>query len=160
MNRIVLDVTKCVGCRVCEGVYSLANEGQANPVLSRIKPVRTIRDGILYSVPVFCQQCEVAACQQVCPRAAIRRDERGVVCVDEQKCAGCKLCEMACPVGAITVNPEKHVAIKCNQCLEFGEPQCVKHCYSKALQYLAAEKAGKARANAAAEKFIEMAGRA
>lgn len=156
MKRIVVDPTKCVGCRVCEGVCSLANEGQCNPVLSRIRPVRTVENAILYSVPVFCQQCEIAACEQLCPRTAIRRDERGVLRVDERRCAGCKLCEIACPVGAITVNPDRRVAIKCDQCSDYDEPQCVAHCYSKALEYLPAEKIGKAKANSRAEKFIEM----
>ena len=156
MRRIVLDPAKCVGCRVCEGICSLVNEGEANPVKSRIKVVRTVENVILYSIPVFCQQCEEAPCEAVCPAHAISRNGDGVFLVDEGKCIGCKLCEIACPVGAITVNPEKHVAIKCNQCATIGEPQCVKHCYPKALQFIPAERVGKAKANAKAEKFIEM----
>jgi Fe-S-cluster-containing hydrogenase component 2 len=159
MERIVLDPTKCVGCRVCEGICSLVNEGESNPVKSRIKVVSTIENVILYSIPVFCQQCEIASCEAVCPRRAIARNTSGVLMVDEEKCIGCKLCEIACPVGAITVNPEKRVAIKCTQCATIGEPQCVKHCYPKALQLLPAEKVGKAKANAKAQKFIEMARR-
>jgi len=159
MERIVLDPTKCVGCRVCEGICSLVNEGESNPVKSRIKVVRTIENVILYSIPVFCQQCETASCEVVCPRRAIARNARGVLMVDEEKCVGCKLCEIACPVGAITVDPEKRVALKCTQCASIGEPQCVKHCYPKALQFLPAEKVGKAKANAKAQKFIEMARR-
>ncbi len=159
MERIVLDPTKCVGCRVCEGICSLVNEGEANPVKSRIKVVRTIENVILYSIPVFCQQCETAACEAVCPRNAISRSANGVLSVDEEKCVGCRLCEIACPVGAVTVDPDKRVAIKCDQCAALGEPQCVKHCYPKALQYLPAERVGKAKANAKAQKFLEMARR-
>ncbi len=159
MERIVLDPTKCVGCRVCEGICSLVNEGESNPVKSRIKVVRTIENVILYSIPVFCLQCETASCEAVCPRRAIARNSNNVLMVDEEKCIGCKLCEIACPVGAITVNPEKRVAIKCTQCAAIGEPQCVKHCYPKALRLLPAEKVGKAKANAKAQKFLEMARR-
>jgi anaerobic carbon-monoxide dehydrogenase iron sulfur subunit len=157
VERIVLDSTKCVGCRVCEAVCSLVNEGESNPAKSRIKVVRTIENVILYSIPVFCQQCETASCELVCPRSAISRNEKGVLIVDEEKCVGCKLCEIACPVGAISVNHEKRVALKCTRCSTMDEPQCVKHCYPKALQYLCDEKVGKAKANAKAQKFLEMA---
>ncbi len=157
MMRIVLDPTKCVGCRTCEAVCSVANEGEANPVKSRIKVVRTVKDTLLYAVPVFCQQCETASCEEVCPVHAITRNENGALIVDKDKCLGCKLCEMACPVGAITVNPEKHISIKCNQCADYnGEPQCVKHCYPEALQYLSSEKVGKSKAIAKVEKLLEM----
>jgi Fe-S-cluster-containing hydrogenase component 2 len=156
MLRIVLDPAKCDGCRVCEGVCSLVNEGEANPVKSRIRVIRTIENQILYSIPVFCLQCEEAYCEAVCPPHAISRNSEGVLSIEEQKCVGCKLCEIACPVGAITVNPEKHKAIKCNLCAVVGEPQCVKHCYTGALQLLPAERVGITKARAKAEKFLEM----
>jgi carbon-monoxide dehydrogenase iron sulfur subunit len=156
MLRIVLDPAKCDGCRICEVVCSLVNEGEFNPEKSRIKVIRTIENEIVRSIPVFCQQCEEAYCEAVCPTHAISRNNSGVLSVDEEKCVGCKLCEIACPVGAITVNPQKGVAIKCNQCAVVGEPQCVKYCYTEALQLLPAEKVGKAKARAKAEKFLEM----
>ena len=156
MLRIVLDPAKCDGCRVCEGVCSLVNEGESNPTKSRIKVVRTVEDQILYSIPVFCLQCEEAYCEAVCPPHAINLNGDGVLSIDEEKCIGCKLCEIACPVGAITVHPEKAVAIKCDLCAGFGEPQCAKHCYTEALQLLPAERVGISRARAKAGKFLEM----
>jgi carbon-monoxide dehydrogenase iron sulfur subunit len=159
MLRIVLDQNKCDGCRVCEGVCSLVKEGEANPTKSRIRVVRTVEDQILYSIPVFCQQCEDAYCEEACPSRAISRDGDGVLRVDEEGCIGCKLCEIACPVGAITVHPEKHVAIKCDLCADQDGPQCAKHCYTGALQAIPAERVGIARARAKSEKFLEMARR-
>ena len=156
MQRIVLDPAKCSGCRVCEGICSLVNEGESNPVKSRIRVVRTVENQILYSIPVFCLQCEEAYCEAVCPRRAINRNENGVLIIDEEKCIGCKLCEIACPVGAITVNPDKHVAIKCTQCTTLDEPQCVKHCFSEALKFLPAETVGISQARAKSKKFLEM----
>lgn len=156
MLRIVLNTAKCNGCRVCEGVCSLVNEGESNPVKSRIRVVRTVEDGILYSIPVFCLQCEKAYCEAVCPPHAISLNSDGVLMIDGEKCVGCKLCEIACPVGAITVNPDKHIAIKCDLCAVVGEPQCVKYCYPGALKLLPAERVGIAEARAKAEKFLEM----
>jgi len=157
MMRIVLDPTKCDGCRVCEAVCSCSNEGEANPVKSRIRVVRTTEDEILYSIPVFCLQCDEAACEKVCPRHAISRSSDGVLRVDEEKCVGCKLCEIACPVGAVTVNPDKHVSVKCDQCASSGgDPQCVKHCFTGALQFLPAERVGALKARAKSERFLEL----
>ena len=81
---------------------------------------------------------------------------RGKIQYDTKKCIGCKLCEIVCPVGAIIVHPDKHVAIKCDLCAVVGEPQCAKYCYTGALQLLPADRVGMARARAKSEKFIEM----
>ena len=160
MDRIVLDLAKCCGCRVCEAICSVVHEGEFNPVKSRIKVVRTIEGEILHSVPVYCLQCEEAYCRAVCPVGAIARSGEGALIVDQEKCIGCKLCEIACPVGAITVNPEKSIALKCDLCAGLEEPQCVKYCYSVALKLLPSEKVGLALARAKAEKFIAMERRA
>jgi len=85
MFKIVLDPTKCDGCRTCEAVCACVNEGEANPAKARIRVVRTIEQEILYSIPVFCMQCERAACEEVCPRHAISRGPNGVLSVDENE---------------------------------------------------------------------------
>ncbi|MEW6440330.1 MAG: 4Fe-4S dicluster domain-containing protein [bacterium] len=155
MKRIVLDHTKCTGCRTCEAICSFVNEqGEFNPMKSRIRVVRTVENQILRSLPVFCLQCEEAYCKAVCPPEAIRRQADGALVVDGEKCIGCKLCEIACPVGAIAVHPEKGVAIKCTLC--DGEPNCVQYCYTGALQFLPSERVGKAKARAKADRFMEI----
>ena len=156
-QRIIVDWNKCSGCRVCEFVCSLVNEGAFNPVKSRIKVIRTWAEGLIHSVPVFCLQCEDAYCQKICPVRAISRNEKGVLIVNEARCIGCKLCEMACPVGGINVDPEKHVALKCEECARIGgDPQCVKYCFDGALQFVTSEKVGYAVARARLEKFKEL----
>ena len=84
-------------------------------------------------------------------------DDRGVKVTDEDKCIGCKMCEVACPVGAIAVNAEKGVSIKCDLCAGLEEPQCVKYCYPEALQYLPDERVGITLARAKSDKYVEMA---
>ncbi len=157
MFRIVLDPTKCDGCRTCEAVCACVNEGEANPAKARIKVVRTVEEDILYSIPVFCMQCERAACEEVCPRHAISRGPNGVLSVDEEKCVGCRMCEIACPVGAVMVNVDRHVSTKCNQCEVLGgEPQCVKHCFTGALQFVPADRVGVTKARAKSAAFLEL----
>jgi Fe-S-cluster-containing hydrogenase component 2 len=43
MQRIVLDPAKCCGCRVCEGICSLVNEGEANPVKGTCSQGHTVK---------------------------------------------------------------------------------------------------------------------
>ena len=159
MKRIIWDQEKCTGCRVCEAICSFVKEGEFNPVKSRGKVVRTIENQILYSVRVACLQCEEAFCRAVCPTGAISTNDTGVKIVNEEKCIGCKMCEMACPVGAVVVDVEKGVAIKCDLCEGLEEPQCVKYCYTEALKYLPAERVGISLARAKSEKFLEVAGK-
>jgi carbon-monoxide dehydrogenase iron sulfur subunit len=155
MKRIVWDKDKCTGCRVCEAICSFVKEGEFNPVKSRIKALLSVDRQIRYKVVVFCLQCEEAHCKAVCPAGAIVENAAGTKTVDEDKCIGCRLCEIACPVGAISVNAEKGVALKCDLCADEDEPQCVKYCFSEALKYLPDEKVGVALARAKSKKFLE-----
>ena len=160
MARIVLDSTKCTGCRVCEAVCSLFKEGEFNPEKARGRILRTVQDGLkLLKVRVYCLQCEVPYCKAVCPAGAIRENDQGAKVVDANKCIGCKLCEMACPVGAVSVHPDTQVAMKCDLCDGLDEPKCVKYCWAEALQYVPSERAGVALARAKSEKFMELAGK-
>jgi len=157
VKRIVWSQDKCTGCRVCEAICSFVKEKEFNPVKSRGRVVRTVDRQVLYSVRVTCLQCEEAFCRAVCPTGAISENEAGTKIINEKNCIGCKMCEMACPIGAITVNPDKRVAIKCDLCAGLEEPQCVKYCFSGALQYLPAERVGITLARARSKEFLLMA---
>lgn len=156
MKRIVWDQQKCTGCRVCEAICSFVKEGEFNPVKARCKVLHTVDRQIRYTVRVHCLQCEEAYCMAVCPASAITANGDGIKIVNEDKCLGCRMCEIACPVGAISVNPEKGVALKCDLCVDLEEPMCVKYCFSEALQYLPSETVGYALARARSHKFLEM----
>ena len=130
---ITVDYKRCTGCRLCETVCSLYNEGEINPELSRVKMIRWEWDGL--QIPTLCQQCDVAACLAVCPTQAIFRDkEIGCIKIDYTKCIGCKLCIQYCPFGGITYNVVRSKVIKCEYC--GGDPMCVKYCETKALNYV------------------------
>jgi Fe-S-cluster-containing hydrogenase component 2 len=77
---------------------------------------------------------------QVCPSGAIIRDEdtEAVVVVSDH-CVGCKMCMLACPFGQIYYNTREKVSSKCDLCK--GDPNCVKHCISGALEFEQEEEA-------------------
>ena len=47
-----------------------------------------------------CVAC--GACENVCPRGAIRVEKGCFAKVDKEKCVGCLLCAKTCPAGVIS----------------------------------------------------------
>ena len=130
---ILLDADKCTGCRTCELVCSVKNEGMVNPSLSRIQVNRF--ETVVFEIPIYCQQCAEPPCIAICPeRAIFKNEETGIVHIDYKKCIGCKLCITACPFGAIGYDRFCNKVFKCEQC--DGDPTCVKFCETEALQYV------------------------
>jgi carbon-monoxide dehydrogenase iron sulfur subunit len=71
----------------------------------------------------------------VCPVKAISRDEElGRVFVDYDICIGCRSCVTVCPFGAMNFNIKDKQIFKCDLC--DGDPQCVRFCEVKAIEYL------------------------
>lgn len=137
MKVITMDTTKCVGCRNCELACAFVNsEETCERNASKMKVNHYIEEEVL--IPMTCLHCEDAWCLNVCPAAAISRDEEtNAVVIDEDKCAGCKMCILACPYGNIHFDEEKLVSTKCNLC--GGNPRCVGHCVAAALNFEEAE---------------------
>jgi Fe-S-cluster-containing hydrogenase component 2 len=138
MRIVTMDPASCVACRNCE--YACAFR-QAQTFERRDSHIRVSfypEDRVC--IPGTCLHCEEPWCQEVCPAAAIGRDPlTGAVVIDAERCAGCKMCLLACPYGAIRFDPRARVARKCDLC--DGDPQCVKFCISGALQFVEAEQA-------------------
>jgi len=149
---LTVDPEKCTGCRNCELVCSVKHFGVSNPSLARIQIVKWENIGIY--VPMSCQQCEDAPCVAVCPKEAIYRDEElESVSINHDLCIGCKMCVAACPFGAMRWNSKSAHVFKCNLC--HGDPQCVRFCYTKAVDYVAYGKLSTGRMRQAAEKYVK-----
>ena len=133
MKKILMvDVNACNGCRICEVVCSFEKEKASAPTKSRIRILRVDEAGV--DVPGVCQHCESPPCADICPMDAIARDPKteGVV-LNQERCIGCRACTFVCPYGAISLDVDKQVMIKCDLC--GGEPQCAKYCPKGALVY-------------------------
>ncbi len=63
-----------------------------------------------------CKHCGDAACLNVCPVEAIERTDLGNVIVRQDKCVGTKLCNKACPYGAVWYNEKTRTSHKCTLC--------------------------------------------
>ncbi|MGA8242981.1 MAG: 4Fe-4S binding protein, partial [Desulfobacterales bacterium] len=54
--------------------------------------------------------------------------------VDYTVCIGCRTCVSVCPFGAMNFNTIDRKVIKCDLC--DGDPQCVRFCEVKAVDYV------------------------
>ncbi len=133
MEKILsIDYQKCTGCRLCELVCAVSHDGVSNPLRSRIKVMKWEHEGLY--IPTSCQQCETAPCMTVCPVKAIARDEElEYVKVDYEICIGCRSCVVVCPFGAMSYNTKDKKVFKCDLC--DGDPQCVRFCEVKAVNF-------------------------
>jgi Fe-S-cluster-containing hydrogenase component 2 len=149
-KALYIDYQKCTGCRLCELVCAVSHDGISNPVRSRIRVMKWEEEGTY--IPMACQQCQDAPCQNVCPVKAISTDEKlGRVMVDQDICIGCRSCVSICPFGAMNYNPIDRRVHKCDLC--DGAPQCVLFCEVKAVDFIESGDISLLKTRAAAERL-------
>ena len=156
MKVLNVDIEKCVGCKTCEEVCSLKNTGRVQPSRSRIKVIKYEKRGEYHNyLPMLCQQCSTPLCMEACPTNAISRSEdTGAMVVDERACVGCRVCNMACPIGGISIDPVSNVAFKCQLC--DGDPECVKYCDAEAITYVSLDKLDASMKRSKSHKISEL----
>lgn len=161
---LVIDLDTCVGCHACVVHCKEWNTGGYPAPLSDTDPYGAAPSGTWlnrvhsYEVetpgqaqaprvvhfPKSCLHCEDAPCVTVCPTgASYKREEDGIVLVDEDLCIGCKLCAWACPYGAREFDAPTGVMKKCTLCidriynehLENPVPACVSTCPARARHF-------------------------
>ncbi len=151
---VVVDYEKCTGCRNCEMACSVFHAQVCNPTKSAVRIVKWEGEGL--EVPVICQQCEDPACANICPVQAISRHaDTGAMVVDGDLCVGCRMCIVACPFGAITLDRDRRQAIKCDLCGGV-EPWCVRFCQPGALTYEPPAAISLHKKRAAARRLVEV----
>jgi Fe-S-cluster-containing dehydrogenase component len=155
---MLIDTTRCVGCRTCEMACSQANGlpapakvGQASvyenrrktgpdafTVVNRYTTQGNSRKTVY--VKSQCMHCVDPACASACPVAALEKTEEGPVIYNSDRCMGCRYCMVACPFGVPQFEYGKAIPYirKCSFCIsrlrKGEETACAAACPMKALK--------------------------
>jgi Fe-S-cluster-containing dehydrogenase component len=139
----LLDLHRCVGCGACVLACRIENARVATAAWRRVLPLNLRRDdgGPTYFLSVACHHCEEPACLQGCPSSAYEKRADGIVIHHEDRCLGCRYCEMTCPFGTPQFDEDRGVMSKCHLCAHRVDaglaPACVAACPTDALRFAA-----------------------
>jgi formate dehydrogenase iron-sulfur subunit len=142
---ILYDLTKCVGCHLCQVACQL-NKGLPPDVeLIRFRGADPSDPKEAWAVRRHqCMHCLDPACASICPVAAMYKTPEGPVIYRDERCLGCRYCMNACPFGVPTFDWDRGLLDgalirKCNMCYERqqkGErPACIEACPTGAVQF-------------------------
>ncbi len=158
-GAVLVDLTRCVGCRSCENSCLIRQGYSALPATSfgfgtgdgqLTFKTRTFVDfrpmpgtsGQRIPVKRQCQHCLDPACVSVCPVAALEKSPRGSVLWRNDRCIGCRYCLLACPFGVPKYEWDNALMPRVNKC-DFCDdrqaanllPACVAACPTGALKF-------------------------
>lgn len=91
-------------------------------------------------LPRLCEHCLNPTCVAACPSGAIyKREDDGIVLIDQEKCRGWRMCVSGCPYKKIYYNWQSGKSEKCTFCyprIEAGQPTvCSETCVGR-IRYL------------------------
>jgi formate dehydrogenase iron-sulfur subunit len=156
---MLVDTTRCVGCRACEAACSEKN-GLPEPVGSgepSVFETQRTTDSHTYTVvnryanpagegqPTYvktqCMHCLQPACASACPVKALDKTPQGPVIYHKDRCIGCRYCMVACPFNVPKFEYETPLPYvrKCQNCfdrLQQGNmPACAEACPAGGLTF-------------------------
>ena len=152
---ILVDSTRCAGCRNCETVCAETN-GLPEPDVMDDSVLEAERktDEKQWSVinrfdtdagEVFvkrqCMHCVQPACASACLTKAMKKTDEGPVIWRGNKCMGCRFCMVSCPFDMpkfeyASANPKIQKCKMCWERLKEGQlPACVENCPAEALTF-------------------------
>jgi len=161
MKAMLIDSTRCVGCRACqvackswnelpsEPTVFFAGKGYQNPAdlsattWTLITYNETERRGRFDWVfgKRQCMHCLLPACATACPVTALKKTPEGPVVYDASICLGCRYCQLACPFDVPRFEWDKVLTkiTKCTMCAdrvaEGQQPACAKVCPTGAIVF-------------------------
>jgi nitrate reductase beta subunit len=96
----------------------------------------TYEQAFMFYLPRICEHCLNPSCVASCPSGAMyKRDEDGIVLVDQAKCRGWRFCVSGCPYKKVYFNHRTGKAEKCTLCyprIEAGLPTiCSETCVGR-----------------------------
>jgi nitrate reductase / nitrite oxidoreductase, beta subunit len=109
-----------------------------NQVSEKIK--LEFEQSFMFYLPRICEHCLNPSCAASCPSGAIyKREEDGIVLVDQDRCRGWRMCVTGCPYKKVYFNHRTGKAEKCTFCfprVEVGLPTvCSETCVGR-LRYI------------------------
>jgi formate dehydrogenase iron-sulfur subunit len=156
---VLVDTTRCIGCRACEAACAEAN-GLGEPVdvgddavFARTRDTDQHTFTVVNRVPAApaavpvrfvksqCMHCVDPACVSACPARALEKSPDGPVTYTGSRCLGCRYCMVACPFDGPRFEYDKAVPYvrKCTFCAarqaEGRMPACTEVCPTGALQF-------------------------
>lgn len=145
-----LDVDSCTGCGTC--VLACQDKNNLSPDLLWRRVFATEAGGYrkqgkglsadiyAFYLTISCHHCQHPPCVEVCPAGALyKREEDGLVALDEKLCTGCEVCIVTCPYESLRFNKDEGKAAKCDGCLDLlakaEPPACVSACPMRVLDF-------------------------
>jgi len=156
---VLIDLTRCIGCRGCQVACKEWNERTAsqtvmrgvytNPPALNANCYTHIRfhEQEQKGMPVWsfvkdqCLHCKEPACASACPVGALVKTKTGPVAYDFDRCIGCRYCMVACPFQIPKYDWDSTApwVQKCSFCSERIKddmiPACIKTCPTTTMLY-------------------------
>jgi len=161
---VLVDVTRCIGCRQCMRACKQANDlpdntdlttdfpGSWDPQELRFDQWTVVNpatgcnaDGteVTRNIKTQCMHCLEPTCVSVCPVGAMTKSDLGPILYSADRCIGCRYCIMACPFDIPKFEWEGgmwSVLGKCQMCAhtrlaEGRLPACAESCPTGALKF-------------------------
>jgi formate dehydrogenase iron-sulfur subunit len=151
---VLVDTTRCVGCRSCEAACAEVNTMPV-PDIGDASPLEKIRSTSVTQLTVInryktgkgevfakkqCMHCNQPGCVSACLVNAMKKQPDGAV-TWETNCMGCRFCMVSCPFDIPKFEYESATPkiLKCSLCwerLKKGQkPACVEACPVEALTF-------------------------
>ena len=152
-NAILVDTTRCMGCRMCEIACARANDLPEPPAKVESGVARTTSESQWTVVNRYetekgpvnvkrqCMHCLQPACASACLTKAMWKTPEGPVVWRGEKCMGCRFCMISCPFDVPkfeyhSANPRIQKCRMCWERLSDGEaPACVTGCPARATAF-------------------------
>jgi len=152
---ILVDTTRCIGCRSCEEACASAHglpvpdiydesvfekERKTSETQWTVVNRYDTEKGTIY-VKRQCMHCNQPACAAACLVKAMFKTEEGPVIWRGNKCMGCRYCMISCPFDIPkfeynSPNPKIQKCVMCWERIEKGEiPACVEACPAETLLF-------------------------
>ncbi len=157
---MLIDTTKCVGCRSCEEACNAKNqlpkpsvpfdepavfEQKREPTADAFTVLNRFDNPKDKENPVFvrkqCMHCNQPACASACLVKALEKTKDGPVIYNKDRCMGCRYCMIACPFDIPkyqydTPDPYVRKCVMCFDKVAKGEqPACAEACPTGATQF-------------------------